>query len=45
MTLELHVFFYPMNQWVVRTGAGAAMIQQRGDWDAVNKKESPSAAL
>lgn len=42
MTLELHVFFYPMNQWVVRTGAGAAMIQQRGDWDAVNKKKVPA---
>jgi hypothetical protein len=42
MTLELHVFFYPNNQWVVRTGAGAAMIQQRGDWDAVNKKKVPA---
>lgn len=42
MTLELHVFFYPINQWVVRTGAGAAMIQQRGDWDAVNKKKVPA---
>jgi len=42
MTLELHVFFYPMNQWVIRTGAGAAMIQQRGDWDAVNKKKVPA---
>ena len=42
MTLELHVYFYPINQWVVRTGAGAAMIQQRGDWDAVNKKKVPA---
>jgi hypothetical protein len=42
MTLELHVYFYPMNQWVIRTGAGAAMIQQRGDWDAVNKKKVPA---
>jgi hypothetical protein len=33
MTLELHVYFYPINQWVVRTGAGAAMIQQRGQQD------------
>ena len=42
MTLELHAFFYPINQWVVRTGAGAAMIQQRGDWDAVQKKKIPA---
>ncbi len=40
MTLELHVFFYPLNQWVVRTGAGAAMIQQRGEWDG--KKKIPA---
>jgi len=42
MTLELHVFFYPMNQWVVRTGAGAAMIQQRGDYDPTTKKKIPA---
>ena len=42
MTLELHVYFYPMNQWVVRTGAGAAMIQQRGDYDPVSKKKVPA---
>ena len=42
MTLELHVFFYPMNQWVVRTGAGAAMIQQRGDYDPTTKKKVPA---
>lgn len=42
MTLELHVFFYPTNQWVVRTGAGAAMIQQRGDYDPTTKKKIPA---
>lgn len=42
MTLELHVFFYPMNQWVIRTGAGAAMIQQRGDYDPTTKKKIPA---
>jgi hypothetical protein len=42
MTLELHVFFYPINQWVVRTGAGAAMIQQRGDYDPTTKKKIPA---
>ena len=42
MTLELHVFFYPINQWVVRTGAGAAMIQQRGDYDPATKKKIPA---
>jgi len=29
VSLELHVYFYPIQQWIIRVGVGAAMIQQR----------------
>lgn len=30
VSVDLHVFNYAIGEWITRTGAGAAMIQQRG---------------
>ena len=30
VSIDLHVFNYAIGEWITRTGAGAAMIQQRG---------------